>query len=256
MIGLLTRRNRELVAQLAWSPALLAFDFDGTLAPIVAARDDAAMRPTTLASFERVCELYPVAVISGRARADVRARLGRARPGYVIGNHGLEPGGDLRAFEAEIREVRPLLASALGALQGVDLEDKRYSLAIHFRQSRQKLEARAAIERAVTSLPRPMRLVPGKQVLNVVPLSAPDKGDALLALRAREGATTALYVGDDVTDEDVFRIDQPGRLLGVRIGRARGSLARYFLRDQGEIDTLLAWLCEFREDRPDGRARR
>lgn len=248
MIRLLTRENRDLLAQLAWSPALLAFDFDGTLAPIIAERDDAVMRPATAALFSKVCLTFPVAVISGRARADVRARLGGARPKYVVGNHGLEPGADLQAFEAEMREVRPRLAEALNSVRGVDIEDKRYSLAVHYRRSRQKSAARAQIERAVTALPWPMRLVPGKLVINVVPYRAPNKGDALLDLRSRAGATTALYVGDDVTDEDVFRIDQPGRLLGVRVGESRASLARYFLRDQREIDTLLTRLCELRED--------
>lgn len=248
MIRLLTRKNRDLLAQLAWSPALLAFDFDGTLAPIIADRDEAVMRPATAVLFRRVCRAFPVAVISGRARADVRARLGEAKPKYVVGNHGLEPGSDLRAFEAGMREVRPLLAETLCSLQGVDIEDKRYSLAIHYRRARQKRVARTAIERAVAALPRPMRMVPGKLVINVVPHRAPNKGDALLDLRSREGATIALYVGDDVTDEDVFGIDQPGRLLGVRVGESRESLARFYLRDQRELDTLLTWLCELRDE--------
>ena len=54
---------------------------------------------------------------------------------------------------------------------------------------------------------------------------APNKGDALLRLRTSDGAHTALYVGDDVTDEDVFRLDQPGRLLTVRIGKSLTSAA-------------------------------
>ncbi len=91
-----------------------------------------------------------------------------------------------------------------------------------------------------------MRVVPGKQVVNLVPLDAPNKGDALLALRDSTGADMAIYVGDDVTDEDVFRLDQPGRLFTVRIGTSKRSAARYFLKQQEEIDALLEALVQLR----------
>jgi len=53
-------------------------------------------------------------------------------------------------------------------------------------------------------------------------------------------------VGDDVTDEDVFKLDQPGRLLTVRIGESQSSSASYFLRNQHQIDRLLAMLVALR----------
>jgi trehalose 6-phosphate phosphatase len=83
-------------------------------------------------------------------------------------------------------------------------------------------------------------------VVNLVPERAPHKGDALLALRAKEGADTALYVGDDITDEDVFELDQPGRLLSIRVGQSKRSAAAYFLRNQREIDVFLDRLVKFR----------
>ncbi len=251
MKALLGRESRGVLTQLAWSEVLLAFDFDGTLAPIVADRDAAEMRPETRRLLARICGRYPAAVISGRAKDDVAARLGGAAVKYIVGNHGLEPGGDLANLEEQMEEVRPLLTASLVSVAGLDVEDKRYSLAVHYRRSRNKRVARVAIDRAVAGLPQRMRVVPGKLVVNVVPASAPNKGDALLDLREREGASTALYVGDDVTDEDVFRIDQPGRLLSVRVGESTTSSARYFLRDQREIDALLARLLELREEEDD-----
>lgn len=235
-----------MLVQLAWSPVLLAFDYDGTLAPIVANRDAATMRRETSRLFQRVSEIYPVAVISGRSQGDVRSRLGRAPVKYVIGNHGLEPGRDLSEFESEMRAVRPALEAALNTTSGIDIEDKRYSLAVHYRRSRNKRGARTAVERAVKALPMPMRIVAGKLVVNIVPARAPNKGDALLELREREQASTALYVGDDVTDEDVFTLDQPGRLVGVRVGESSASSAKYYLRDQREMDVLLERLCDLR----------
>lgn len=206
------------------------------------------MRPQTRELFSRVCRLYPTAVISGRSQGDVRGRLAPAPTKYVVGNHGIEPGRSMREAERISARVRGPLQAALHRVPGVDVEDKRYSLAVHYRRSRNKRLARAAILRAIAALPEPMRVLSGKLVLNVLPEHAPNKGHALLSLRSAEGADVALYVGDDVTDEDVFGIDQPGRLLSVRVGDSRGSAAHYYLRKQAEVDRLLAVLAKLREN--------
>jgi trehalose 6-phosphate phosphatase len=244
--SLLAREQRELLAQVAFARVLLAFDFDGTLAPIVERPESASMRETTAALFETLSSLYPCAVISGRSQADIDARLGTAAVRYVIGNHGLKHGDVVSDYERDIAQAKPLLELVVASISGVELEDKRYSLALHYRRARQKRNAREAIQRAVAALPTPMRIVPGKLVINIVPARAPNKGDALLELRAREGADVALYVGDDVSDEDVFRLDQPGRLITVRVGASLSSQATYYLRDQRGIDGLLHQLINLR----------
>ena len=249
MKQILSRTNAAVLTQLAWSNVLLGFDFDGTLAPIVARPDRAQMRARTAKLLAQVCRLYPCVVISGRSRPDVSARLRGAGVRHVVGNHGLEPGSGLPDFEHEVTLAKPLLQRALAPWAGVDLEDKRYSLAIHYRRSRQKREVRAAILAAVAALQVRMRVVPGKLVVNLVPARAPNKADALLHLRAKEKADTALYVGDDVTDEDVFKLDQPGRLVSVRVGKSSSSAAAWFLKDQGDIDRLLTTLVMLREER-------
>jgi trehalose 6-phosphate phosphatase len=246
MKRILSRQNVEVLAQFAWSRVLLAFDFDGTLAPIVADRDEADMRTPTRDLFRRVCQLYPCAVISGRSRTDVAARLKGLGVRRIMGNHGLEPGKHMATFERQVIAIRPVLEAALAGKQGVDLEDKRFSLAVHYRRSRSKREARKAIYDAVAGLPIAMRTVPGKLVVNVVPVGAPHKGDALVLLRAEEGMDTAIYVGDDATDEDVFELDQPGRLLSIRVGLARSSSAAYYLKNQTEMDALLLQLERLR----------
>jgi trehalose 6-phosphate phosphatase len=248
MRRLLSTRNVGVLAQLAWSRVLLAFDFDGTLAPIVSDRRAAAMRKRTVQLLARACELYPCAVISGRSQSDVLGRLAGAKVKYVVGNHGLEPGTELAYFARETARAAPLLREGLAHLAGIDVEDKRYSLSVHYRRSRHKASARAAIDVAVAALPCQMRIIRGKQVVNLVPEGAPHKGDAIIQLRKLAEADTALYVGDDLTDEDVFALDQPGRLLTVRIGVSRSSAAAYFLRHQREIDTLLTKLARLREE--------
>lgn len=240
---LFARENAGVLAQLAWSRVLIALDFDGTLAPIVADRDRAAMRPRTRALLGAVAQRYPTVVVSGRGQADVARRCGGIRLRHVIGNHGVEPGAatDLERFEREVGQARVLLEQQLDDWM-LDVEDKRYSLAIHYRRARSRTAARAAILHGIAHLPMAMRVVLGKLVVNAVPAGAPHKGDAVLRVRDDEAADTVLYLGDDVTDEDVFELDQPGRLATVRIGESPTSAASYFVRGQGEIDRVLAAL--------------
>lgn len=225
---------------------LVAFDFDGTLAPIVSNRDEARMRDRTRVLLEQVCLRYTCAVISGRARDDVGQRLGGAVVKYVVGNHGSEPHERMQQFAAEMEEVRAHLEAVLRGCEGVDIEDKRYSLAIHYRGVADRVRMRKVIDTAVGAFAHRLRKIPGKLVLNLTPVQAPDKGEALLRLMAAEQADVALYMGDDITDEDVFRLDKPGMLLTARIGEAQFSAARYYLRDQLEIDGFLEQLIALR----------
>jgi trehalose 6-phosphate phosphatase len=245
---LLTTEALSVLAQHARAHSLLAFDFDGTLAPIMAEPDRVQMRPETAALFSRVCTLYPCAVISGRSRTDVSSRLGGAPVRYVIGNHGIEAGPEeMPTLARPIARARTVLGLALADEQGVAIEDKHFSLSLHYRNSPSQRHALAAILEAVRALPDGLLAVPGQMVVNIVPEGAPNKGDSLLGLRARENAHGALFVGDDVTDEDAFRVDSSERLFSVRVGSSLTSAASYFVRDQSEIDDLLAWLIAFRQ---------
>lgn len=247
MKHLLSSRNLPVLERFAWSQVLLAFDFDGTLAPIVTDPEAAQMRPRTRELVARVATLYPAVVISGRTRADTQRRVTGLPLREVIGNHGAERGAESSGESREVRRWRLQLQRSLGGLPGVWIEDKALSLSIHYRQSRQKKRARAAIGAAVAPLVAGgARLMGGKQVVNVLPQGAPHKGAALERARARLGCDTAIYVGDDDTDEDVFALDQPGRLLGVRVGRRADSHADYYLRGQREIDALLRLLIRAR----------
>ena len=71
----LTRKSEEAVRRFLASPVLLAFDFDGTLAPIVGDPDRARLRPATRRLLRRVADAWPCVVISGRSRADVERKL-------------------------------------------------------------------------------------------------------------------------------------------------------------------------------------
>ncbi len=245
MKNLLAPRNASALTALAKPSTLLAFDFDGTLAPIVTAKERARMRRSTAHLLAQTSLLYPCAVISGRSRSDLLPRLQGAPVKFIVGNHGLEPFGVSRRVLHQVRRTREWLKRALVDWPDLDVEDKGYSLAIHYRRAQSQTLARRAILAAVTALPFPMRRVGGKCVVNLVPPGAPDKGVALGRLRAAERAQQVLYVGDDDTDEDVFVLDEPW-LLTVRVGRSRTSAASYFLGDQPAIDELLSRLLRLR----------
>jgi trehalose 6-phosphate phosphatase len=245
---LLTRESLADLAQAARSEALLAFDFDGTLAPIMADPDLVQMRSHTAALFGQLCLLYPCAVISGRSRSDVSSRLAGAPVRYVIGNHGIEAGSeDMPTLARPIARARALLGAALAHEPGIAIEDKHFSLSLHYRNAAHRRQARSAIFEAVQTLPDGLRAVPGRMVVNIVPEGAPTKGDSLLDLQARECARRALFVGDDTTDEDAFRVGNGAGLFSVRVGWSLLSAAHYFIHEQGEIDHLLAWLIAFRQ---------
>lgn len=245
MRDILAPASRDVLHRFARSRTLLAFDFDGTLAPIVTDPTRAAMRPSTRRLLERVAQAYPCVVISGRSRNDVGRRLRGVPLAGIVGNHGLEPWHAQPGSTRRVRRWIPLLRERLGAIPGIAIEDKGLSIAVHYRQCRDRKNTRARVLAAAARL-GPARLVGGKQVVNILPAGAPHKGQALERERARLRCETAVYVGDDETDEDVFALDRPGRLLGIRVGRKRSSSAAYYLRTQADVDRLLRGLLALR----------
>jgi trehalose 6-phosphate phosphatase len=246
MRNILSRMSREVLVQFAWSKVLLAFDYDGTLAPIVPKPERAKMRATTHQLLSRLVKLYPCIVISGRAQSDACKRLQGIAVRNIIGNHGIEPTVQTNKLARHVSGWRPRLEASLAGLQGVRIEDKGLSLSIHYRQSRTKKKTLGAILDTAKEL-EGARLIGGKHVVNILPDNAPFKGTALVRERTRYQCDTAIYVGDDETDEDVFGLDQPGQLLAIRVGRRHASAAPYFIENQLKIDALLQLLLELRQ---------
>jgi trehalose 6-phosphate phosphatase len=243
--NLFSPAGQEVLGQFAWSKVLVAFDYDGTLAPIVREPGEAAMRATTRRLLRTVASRYPCIVVSGRARSDLGRRVRGIPLRGIVGNHGIEPWHATPRLLQEVQRWEPLLDRRLSGFSGVRVENKLLSIAVHYRRSRQKKRARAAILRAAAALGS-LRVIGGKQVVNLLPEGAPHKGMALERERDRLRCDTAIYVGDDETDEDVFGLDQPGRLLTVRVGPRRTSQASYYVRSQAAMDDLLAALAALR----------
>jgi trehalose 6-phosphate phosphatase len=222
---------------------LLAFDFDGTLAPIVARPDDARISQAVSARLKALATQLPLAIVTGRTVDDVRGRLG-FEPRYIVGNHGAEDphepaaaatlAGVLAPLRERLRARQAELADA-----GVVVEDKGASLSLHYRLSRQRERALALIGDVLAPPATAWHVFGGKMVVNIAPRGAPDKAGAVRTLVARCGADCAVFAGDDVNDEPVFE-SAPPHWLTIRIGRCeRHSAARYFLDSPSEMAMLL-----------------
>ena len=249
MKQILARANIAVLHRFVHPDTLFAFDYDGTLAPIVADPARARMRRSTHELLASVARRYATIVITGRRRDDASRLLAGIDLREIIGNHGAEtaaapPRSAVRRVAAWHDELR----TRLERTAGVVIEDKGFSLAIHYRACANPAAAGAKIRKIAESL-RGARLVGGKYVINVVADDAADKGAALLRTWGRLRSPRAVYVGDDDTDESVFGLGQPHRLLSVRVGVRPSSRAAYALRDQGEIDRLLAVIAAGSEDR-------
>jgi trehalose 6-phosphate phosphatase len=240
---------------------LVALDFDGTLAPIVRRPEDAALLDGLGAPLRRLTGRPDTvaAIVSGRGLADVRERVGVDGMFYA-GNHGFEiegPGVD-RVHPAA-REARPRLeacieglAGALGDEPGVEVEDKRWTLSIHYRRAERdgaESRVRAAVD---AHCRRPgLRVTAGKKVFEVRPDVEWDKGRAtafLLEVVAREAGSTdlpAIFIGDDRTDEDAFAVvrDRGG---GIVVGDPPpgDTVAVSWLRGPAEVAALIEELAD------------
>lgn len=221
---------------------LLGLDFDGTLAPIVPTPGEAALPPRTRAVLERLAARSDsaVAFVSGRSLDDLRSRA--AVDGvFHAGNHGLEidgPGVQRVHPEAEaalpvIQRVRNALERALGSTPGVLVEDKGLTLSVHYRLVTDPT-VQQDVERAFdacTANVAHIRTTRGKCVLEVRPDVDWDKGRAFDFLRDTLNATAApaLFIGDDVTDEDAFNVLGHGDLaifVGASIPPGSAATAR------------------------------
>jgi len=240
MQHLFTPDGEAALATVIAARPLLAFDYDGTLAPIVERPEDARVAHAIEDRLERLAQRLPVAIVSGRRVDDIRARLAFA-PHYVIGNHGAEDPAATGFAPSALDGMRTRLSAQAGALValGVGVEDKIYSIALHYRLATDHAAAYRLVTALVDDLPTGLQAYGGKMVMNVVLAAAPNKADAVASLVARSGARSAVFAGDDLNDEPVFAAAAP-EWLTIRIGRAETpSQARFYLESPDEVAVLL-----------------
>jgi trehalose 6-phosphate phosphatase len=247
MPDLLAEKGLAALRRLDARHSLLAFDFDGTLAPIVLQPVDAVVPKTTAARLHELSSRWPVAVITGRRVDDVVGRLGFT-PRFLAGNHGAE------SLHAPLNESgRAALHACRGRLltreqdlrqRGITLEDKGLSLALHCRGAADRPAAIAWLQAFSTGLVPGLTATLGHCVLNIVPAHAWDKGDALQDFMQQCNASECLMIGDDINDEPAFE-KAPASALTVRIGPADTlTAARFSMASQLQLNKLLDVLLD------------
>lgn len=237
---------------IAASPILLvACDYDGTLAPIVADPALATPDPRALDRFAAAATTpnTHAALISGRAMADLRRLTGPPPDVELIGSHGAEWGGQPVALDPDqgalLRRLTDQLNAAAIPIPGLSVEIKPAGVALHYRNAADMHAAEALARRLAQTLgTQPgVRLRPGSRVLEFIVVKA-DKGSALRQLRHLLGATGVIFLGDDVTDEDAFNALLPGD-LGVKVGDG-DTAATVRVPDVDAVAQTLATLVDLR----------
>ena len=164
-------------------------------------------------------------------------------PGITcVGLHGWDWGrkNGRKRLQKFVSQLRQKVEKALEGFEGIWVEDKSIVFVVHYRRATALVarRARAALERIISSISPRIRLMEGKKVWEVLPREVKGKGAAVRALLAmQKGKPFPIYLGDDTTDEDAFKVLRRG--LTVRVGVHRPTCARYELRDPDEVIEFL-----------------
>ena len=244
---------RDLVGLLRdGEPTLIGVDLDGTLADIVEHARAARLVPGALAALERLdaCRGVEVVVLTGRAHDDAVSTFGLPSTLKVVGSHGHEHhdpavratlrapvthplGAETQALDDLEAQAGTIATTAAGAW----VERKPHSVVLHVRMVEPGERAGLLEAYRQVAAARGWEILEGSAVLEagVAPL---DKGAAIEELRSELGVAAVCFIGDDVTDERVFRRLREDD-LGIKVGSG-ATLARRRLGNPGEVVDLLA----------------
>jgi len=225
-------------------------DYDGTLTPIVEKPELAILSDSMRKTINRLVSSFPVTIVSGRD-IDVISKLVAVKGLGYVGSHGLDivgsPGTGFRKemalnFLTELDIVEFQLRKKIDSIDGAMVERKRFSISIHLRLV--KPSEHALVEKIVDDVRSKhysLRRENGKMLFELRPDIVWDKGEAVVWLLHSMGfkRSAALFIGDDITDENVFRVLR-GRGTGIIVTETnRLTDAHLRLRNPDEVQLLL-----------------
>ena len=226
-------------------------DYDGTLTPIVSRPEDAKISQEMKDIVIELTKKYSVTIVSGRARSDVQELLGIEGLVYA-GSHGFDIfGSDIQMINPDAEKMIPVIASLregiekeVGSIEGCIIENKNFSFAVHYRlvdESKYFEKIKKCCEDAIAPH-QGLRLMHGKKVFEILPAFDWDKGKAVRfvvkALGYNWDDVVVVYIGDDTTDEDAYRMI---RTRGVPIHVStedKPSLAYFKVKNPDEVGQL------------------
>ena len=226
---------------------VVGLDVDGVLAPIVDHADEACVLAGVNDVLSRLGERLAVAVVSGRSLENLKRQFAFPEVVEVIGSHGLEwrsgsqvvLDDDQRALLDQVTALADQAVEAAGT--GAWRETKPTSVVVHVRQA-EPARAKAALDSLRNRLPDVG--IATKEGHAVVELMVVDtsKATAMQTFCQRHGATRMAFVGDDLTDEEVFRAAGPSDVT-VRVGGGQTEAA-YRLADPEAVLAMLVCLAD------------
>ncbi|CAI9771537.1 unnamed protein product [Fraxinus pennsylvanica] len=266
-------KNRKLVVFL---------DYDGTLSPIVDNPDRAFMSADMRSAVKRVAKYFPTAIISGRSRDKVYELVG-LKELYYAGSHGMDimfpaevlasgnrsnctkstdrQGKEVNLFQPAseflpmINEVFRSLVEVTKNINGAKVENHKFCLSVHYRNVDEN--SWPVVAQFVYDILKDysrLRITHGRKVLEVRPVIDWDKGKAVEFLLESLGFSCnqdvlPIYIGDDRTDEDAFKVLQSGnRGYGILVSAVPKETNAFFsLRDPSEVKEFLESLVSMKQ---------
>lgn len=251
----------DIVGEAGQQRLVIFLDYDGTLTPIVARAEDAHLSSPMRATLIELARTLPVAIVSGRDLQDVRQHVA-LQSLYYAGSHGFEIAGPhdfhrvheaAETFLGDLDQAEAALRQRLDRIAGARVERKRFAIAVHFRQvSQDDEDAVAATVTEVQQAHPRLRQTGGKKVFELRPGLDWHKGKALFwlleVMELARDAVWPVYIGDDVTDEDAFRVLHDTG-VGVVVIEASDHVtaARYALADTEAVRSFLQTLISHAE---------
>ncbi|CAM9583480.1 unnamed protein product, partial [Chrysoparadoxa australica] len=275
---------------------ILLLDYDGTLTPIVSDPAQALLNEEVRATLRELPKHYITGVVSGRSLAKIRRfvdvdglfyagshgfdiftplqpwyEVGAGRGGQDILEEQTDEGGPGRRYKVAneflpvLQQMRAEVEEAIANIAGAEVEDNVYSVSVHYRNCRREdvPKVTAAVEGAQKKQ-EGIRIRTGKEVYELQPCIKWDKGAAVVWLLDMLGLTEeagsdnvfTVFIGDDKTDEDAFKVfnglhdkgKQPG--LGILVSEeSRETNAAFTLRNPLQVAMFLSRLVEIGRER-------
>ncbi|XP_028756541.1 probable trehalose-phosphate phosphatase C isoform X1 [Neltuma alba] len=249
-------------------------DYDGTLSPIVADPEKAFMTEKMRETVKDIARHFPTAIVTGRC-IDKVYNFVRLAELYYAGSHGMDIKGPTKTRNSEkgkravlfqpasqflpmIDEVFKILVEKTKSVPGAMVENNKFCLSVHFRCVEEKSWVALAeqVRSVLNNYPK-LRLTQGRKVLEIRPNIKWDKGKALEFLLRSLGYANSkdvfpIYIGDDRTDEDAFKVvlRSRGQGIGILVSKVpRETEASYTLQDPSEVEQFLRRLVEWKRRR-------
>ncbi|CAI0546684.1 unnamed protein product [Linum tenue] len=244
-------------------------DYDGTLSPIVDDPNSAFMSDEMRAAVREVAKCFPTAIISGRSREKVKEFVQLSNV-YYAGSHGMDimaPPRPVKSCEGNTptvvmdKKILTELEEETAKIKGAMVEDNRFCVSVHFRHVKDEVKHHHLLVKKLSVQKQNSSLINSKaQVMEIRPTIEWDKGHAveyfLETLGLSNSDVLPVYIGEDRTDEDAFKVIQR-RGQGYPIivtSIPKDTKASYSLIDPSEVLTFLLRLARWRKSSSSSRS--